>query len=576
MQWQCGHVRCRSLNEKGGCRQDTKMKIQSQVYILVALGVVSTDAWFWSRTGPTTLAPTQAVESEGSGNPADRGDPPAESSAKLRAEIIDEGHGFHNIVQTWNETTAAPVLTTPMQLQNENGSELEPAEISSPISKPGNGTSLFKAFGSGTGNVSKVKPEFEPELASDTESDLWSRLSSESGFGSGSETNWESGIETETSKKKQQGLVSGDYSGSDNRSIVMSREDEIKLKSQSNHRVTHREENSSGTENGKHITSSTVSFHLRFLQENSSRADAPRTIESNNSANPTQLIQNNRVGGELAAKQEVSQNQVLKSSPGLVGGLMLSPNQTLSNKPKTVISCLQTAHKNTDVPSVAKVYPLAPGRPSATTQRETTRLNDHIQTPSPTLNRTAEGSVEPGESPQCLLLDTALPFCSMTGEYFLVPNYLNHTTVAEVQVLLHNWAWLLKSRCHHSLEWFFCLLLVPKCGSLVPLLPCRRFCEVLKDSCWSLLDEGRLPVECHALPDEEDDGYQCLSVSNQKGKPWLKRILVLVFIFNQFSNLSFPIGFTTHFLLINPPSRPASALHSINKVSVPTLKEPIY
>lgn len=541
------------------------MKIQSQVYILVALGVVSTDAWFWSRTVLTTLAPTPAVESEGSGSPADSGDPPTESSAKLRAEIIDEGHGFHNAVQTWNETTVAPVLTTPMQLQNENGSEPEPAGISSPISKPGNGTSLFKAFGSGTGNVSKVKPEFEPELASDTESDLWSRLRSESGFGSGSETNWESGIETETSKKKQQeGLVSGGYRGSDNRSSVMSREDEIKLKSQSNYRVTHREDNSSVTENGKHNTSSTVRFHLMLLQENSSHADAPLTIESNNSPNPTQLIQNNQAGGELAAKQEVSQNQVLKSSPGLLGGLMLSPNQTLSNKPKTVISCLQTAHKKTDVPLVARVYPLAPCRPSATTQRETTRPNDHIKTPTTTLNQTAEGSVEPGESPQCLLLDTALPFCSMTGEYFLVPNYLNHTTVAEVQVLLHNWAWLLKSRCHHSLEWFFCLLLVPKCSSLVPLLPCRRFCEVLKDSCWSLLDEGRLPVECHALPDEEDDGYQCLSVSNQKGKPWLKRILGLVFNFNQFSNLSFPIGFTTHFLLINPPSRPASTLHSIN------------
>lgn len=503
------------------------MKIHSQVCILVALGVVSTDAWFWSWSGPTTLAPMPAVESEGSGSPADSGDPPTESSAKLRAEIIDEGHGFNTAVQTWNETTVAPVLTTPMRLQNEKGSEPEPAGISSPISQPGNGTSLFKAFGSGTGNVSEVKPEFDPELASDTESDLWFRLKSESGFGSGSETNWESGIETETSKKKQQeGLVSGDYRGSDNRSSVMSWEDEIKLKSQNNYRVTHREDNSNGTENGKHNTNSTVRFLLMFLQENSSRAEAPLMIESNNSANPTQLIQNNQAGEELAAKQEVSQNQVLKSSPGLLGGLMLSPNQTLSNKPKTVISCLQTAHKKPDVPSVARVYPLGLGRPSATTQRETTRPNDHIKTPTTTLNQTAEGPVEPGESPQCLLLDTALPFCSMTGEYFLVPNYLNHTTVVEVQILLHNWAWLLKSRCHHSLEWFFCLLLVPKCGSLVPLLPCRRFCEVLKDSCWSILDEGRLPVECHALPDEEDDGYQCLSVSNQKGKPWLKRILV--------------------------------------------------
>lgn len=128
------------------------------------------------------------------------------------------------------------------------------------------------------------------------------------------------------------------------------------------------------------------------------------------------------------------------------------------------------------------------------------------------------------ESPQCLLLDTALPFCSsMVGERFAVPNYLNQSSVQEVQVLLNEWAWLLRSHCHHSLEWFFCLLLLPKCGSLVPtLLPCRSFCEVLRDSCWTLLDEGRLPVECHTLPDEEDDGYQCLSVSNQKGNHWFK------------------------------------------------------
>uniref|UniRef100_A0A3Q3KRJ9 FZ domain-containing protein n=1 Tax=Monopterus albus TaxID=43700 RepID=A0A3Q3KRJ9_MONAL len=119
------------------------------------------------------------------------------------------------------------------------------------------------------------------------------------------------------------------------------------------------------------------------------------------------------------------------------------------------------------------------------------------------------------ESPQCLLLDTALPFCSfMVGERFVLPNYLSQSSVEEVQALLNEWAWLLRSHCHHSLEWFFCLLLVPKCGSQgpLPVLPCRSFCEVLRDSCWMLLDEGRLPVECHTLPDEEDDGYRCLSV----------------------------------------------------------------
>lgn len=500
--------------------QDTKMKIQSQVYFLVALGVLSTDAWFWSWAGTTTLAPTLAVETEGSGSPAGSGDPPLESFAKLGAQIIDEGHGFQNIVQTWNETTVAPVLTTPIQLQNENGSETEPAGISSPFSKPGNGTSLFMGFSSGTGNVSKLKPEFESELASGTKSDVWTRLRSESAFGSGYETSWVPGIETRvSSKKKQQGLVSDDYR-LDKGSRVMSQEDELKLKSQNTYKITHtRKVNSSSTEtvttsnntqeNVNSNTSSTwntVSFNLTFFQENSSRGDALLAIKSSNSGDTKQQIQNNQAvdSSQIAAEREASHNEI-----------------PLPSTFKTIISYLQTAPKNTDDSSEAKVDSLALGQPSVTTQRVTTSPNDHVQTQATT--QTAEGSVEQGESQKCLLLNTALPFCSyMTGELFLVPNYLNHSTVVQVQVLLHNWAWLLKSRCHHSLEWFFCLLLVPKCGSLVPLLPCRSFCEVLKDSCWTLLDEGHLPVECQALPDEEDDGYQCLSVSNQKGKHCLK------------------------------------------------------
>lgn len=518
--------------------KNTKMKIQSQVYFLVALGVVSTDAWFWSWTGTTTLAPTPAVESEGSGSPAGSGDPLPESFAKLGAEIIDEGHGFQNIVQTWNETTVAPVATTTIQQMNETGSETEPPGISSPFIESGNGTSLFKGFGSATGNVSKVKPGFESELASGSELDAGSRLRSESGFGSGYEGNSESGVETVISsrKKQQEGLVSHNYRVLDDGSRVMPQEDELKLKSQDTYGIT--EDNFSSKaiatttnntlENGKHNISSmwnTVSFNLTLIQENSSQAEELLPIKSTNSGDNTQLIQNNQevdnstwkiAGGILATKKDISHNQVLESRKSSVVSQMLSPNQTLPSTSKTSISYVGDS-------SAARVYPLGLAPSSAATQRVATSPNDHIQTPATTLNQTAEGSVEQGESPKCLLLNISLPFCSsVTGEQFLVPNYLNHSTVTEVQVLLHNWSWLLRSRCHHSLEWFFCLLLVPKCGSLVPLLPCRSFCEVLKDSCWTLLDEGRLPVECHALPDEEDEGYRCLSVSNQKGKHRLK------------------------------------------------------
>lgn len=129
------------------------------------------------------------------------------------------------------------------------------------------------------------------------------------------------------------------------------------------------------------------------------------------------------------------------------------------------------------------------------------------------------------QTPRCLPVDSKLPFCSRMGtKSIAVPNFLNQSSVEEVHVVLTEWAWLLRSRCHHSLEWFFCLLLTPRCAppGLPPPLPCRSFCEVLRDSCWTLLDQGRLPVECHSLPEEKHDGYQCLSVSNQKGNSRLK------------------------------------------------------
>lgn len=130
------------------------------------------------------------------------------------------------------------------------------------------------------------------------------------------------------------------------------------------------------------------------------------------------------------------------------------------------------------------------------------------------------------ESPRCLPIDSELPFCSRMGlESFAVPNFLNQSSVEEAEVLLREWAWLMRSGCHHATEWFFCLLVLPRCGppSLPPQLPCRSFCELLYDSCWTLLgDSSRLPVECSSLPEESDDGYQCLSVSTQKGKSRLE------------------------------------------------------
>ncbi|KAM3916017.1 uncharacterized protein RB166_015389 [Leptodactylus fuscus] len=135
-------------------------------------------------------------------------------------------------------------------------------------------------------------------------------------------------------------------------------------------------------------------------------------------------------------------------------------------------------------------------------------------------NRTETAFHSPKLTPSgahCLPVPINLPFCHNLGiETFMLPNYVNHTSVLEVQAALHDWEGLLKSHCHRYLEWFFCLLLVPRCNpssfSLVlPPGPCRGFCKFLQDSCWDLLKGAHLPVSCDSLP-EEDSGVPCVYI----------------------------------------------------------------
>lgn len=553
---------------------------------MLALWVVYADAWFWSWTGTTTLAPT--VDNEGSGSLVGSGEPPSENIATVGAEIIDEGDGLQKIVQTWDETTEAARLTTTTQPQNEPALEKETAAISSDALNPGNGTSSLKGIGSGeadhlsfTGNVSRLRPGIKSELASsDTGAGLWSdsEFRSESRFGTRPKTRWESGFESERlSKKKQHEEVKPTDLRLDRRGSVVSQAHELKMKSQKTTWITRNrtDENLESTkseqnlgfsvktpsnirENRNHRRSpkwSANDFNLtkNFDPKNSTLAVLLPTIDGNNSVDTTQLIQSNQTmevsqlpASESTVKQGVLLNQVLQPRSASYFSQALFPTQNPTSTLKTLFSQRQTVSKKADVTTIpSSVDPQVLSQASVTTRRVITSQVGHISNvtqtsvsePEPSLatlmsHPTVSSSVPTKshtelvqsalviESPQCLSLDSTLPFCTfMFGEQFVVPNYFNQTTVEEVQVLLNNWAWLLRSHCHHSLEWFFCLLLLPKCGSLVPLpvLPCRSFCEVLRDSCWTLLDEGRLPVECHTLPDEEDDGYQCLSVSNQKG-----------------------------------------------------------
>lgn len=147
---------------------------------------------------------------------------------------------------------------------------------------------------------------------------------------------------------------------------------------------------------------------------------------------------------------------------------------------------------------------------------EGSRSADDLVDPS----KTARGALE------CLLRPPDWPICSWVRVQghrasLALPNFLDHSSLGEVGAELQQWAWLARSSCHPAIQWFLCLLLVPPCPLTVSAspLPCRSFCLLLQDSSWAWLDRGRLPVQCHHLPEEAPVGSKtpCMSVSTWKG-----------------------------------------------------------
>lgn len=144
----------------------------------------------------------------------------------------------------------------------------------------------------------------------------------------------------------------------------------------------------------------------------------------------------------------------------------------------------------------------------------------------------------------CFPVPSDWPICKQS-RFFTLPNIFNHTSVEEVGATLKEWAWLVWAGCHHSTEWFLCLLLAPRCASpSVPFrFPCQSFCFVLQDSCWAFLENGSLPVECHLLPEQvqEPERPACASVNNRKGNPGGLKCILCIDTFQIQSHFSFLI-----------------------------------
>uniref|UniRef100_A0A8C0EUN4 Secreted frizzled-related protein 1 n=1 Tax=Bubo bubo TaxID=30461 RepID=A0A8C0EUN4_BUBBB len=71
---------------------------------------------------------------------------------------------------------------------------------------------------------------------------------------------------------------------------------------------------------------------------------------------------------------------------------------------------------------------------------------------------------------------------SVGYDKMVLPNLLDHETMAEVKHQASSWVPLLNKNCHMGTQVFLCSLFAPVCLDR-PVYPCRWLCEAVRDSC---------------------------------------------------------------------------------------------
>ncbi|KAL4671764.1 hypothetical protein H8959_004473, partial [Pygathrix nigripes] len=85
--------------------------------------------------------------------------------------------------------------------------------------------------------------------------------------------------------------------------------------------------------------------------------------------------------------------------------------------------------------------------------------------------------------PQCVDIPADLRLCHNVGyKKMVLPNLLEHETMAEVKQQASSWVPLLNKNCHAGTQVFLCSLFAPVCLDR-PIYPCRWLCEAVRDSC---------------------------------------------------------------------------------------------
>lgn len=120
---------------------------------------------------------------------------------------------------------------------------------------------------------------------------------------------------------------------------------------------------------------------------------------------------------------------------------------------------------------------------------------------------TYNGGRSYGKPPQCVAIPDDLRLCHNVGyDQMLLPNLLEHETMAEVKQQASSWVPLVHKSCHPGTQVFLCSLFAPVCLER-PIYPCRWLCEAVRDGCTPIMEAFGFPwpemLTCDKFPQDD-------------------------------------------------------------------------
>ncbi|MCJ8742706.1 hypothetical protein PDJAM_G00085390 [Pangasius djambal] len=117
---------------------------------------------------------------------------------------------------------------------------------------------------------------------------------------------------------------------------------------------------------------------------------------------------------------------------------------------------------------------------------------------------------------RCTAIPEDLRLCHGIGyAQMLLPNLLDHESMAEVKQQASSWVPLVHRRCHAGTQVFLCSLFAPVCLEKA-VGPCRLLCESVRDACSPIMEAFGFVwpemLNCSRFPLEEKD--LCISKNN--------------------------------------------------------------